>query len=99
MQDKVTKASFFVTLSKATLPDMEVVLGGVTLTVPGEDLKIKVCRFVVICECLLVPFQKFLKDIKNCFFRELLAWTSDNLFGSWVRELFIFKFKSNFFLR
>jgi hypothetical protein len=38
---------------KATLPDMEVVLGGVTLTVPGEDLKIKVCRFVVICECLL----------------------------------------------
>jgi len=38
---------------KATLPDMEVTLGGVTLTVPGEDLKIKVCRFVVICECLL----------------------------------------------
>lgn len=38
---------------KTDLPDMEVTLGSVTLTVPGNDLRIKVCRFVVICECLL----------------------------------------------
>jgi len=41
----------------ATLPDMEVTLGSgahaVTLTVKGDDLRIKVCRFKIICECLL----------------------------------------------
>jgi len=41
----------------ATLPDMEVTLGSgahaVTLTVKGDDLRIKVCRFKIFCECLL----------------------------------------------
>jgi len=41
----------------ATLPDMEVTLGSgehaVTLTVKGNDLRIKVCRFKILCECLL----------------------------------------------
>lgn len=39
------------------MKDMEVTLGQdgheVTLTVKGDDLRIKICRFVVICECLL----------------------------------------------
>merc|ERR1712038_580101 len=39
------------------LPDMTVTLGSGqhthTLVVPGNDLRIKVCRFVIICECLL----------------------------------------------
>jgi len=39
------------------LPDMTVELasssGSITLTVPGNDLRIKICRFKVICECLL----------------------------------------------
>jgi len=41
----------------ATLPDMSVTLGSgdhtTTLTVKGNDLRIKVCRFIVICECIL----------------------------------------------
>jgi len=41
----------------ATLPDMEVTLGSgahaVTLTVKGIDLRIKVCRFKIFCECIL----------------------------------------------
>jgi len=38
---------------KTTLPDMTVTLGdGTTLTVKGDDLRIKVCRFKIICECL-----------------------------------------------
>lgn len=41
----------------STMKDMEVTLGSgsssVTLTVKGNDLRIKICRFVVICECLL----------------------------------------------
>merc|ERR1719412_1292317 len=41
----------------STMKDMEVTLGSgssaVTLTVKGDDLRIKICRFVVICECLL----------------------------------------------
>lgn len=40
-----------------TMKDMQVTLGQdgheVTLTVKGDDLRIKVCRFVVVCECLL----------------------------------------------
>merc|ERR1719446_1681084 len=39
------------------MKDMEVTLGegdnAVSFKVPGNDLRIKVCRFVVICECLL----------------------------------------------
>lgn len=42
---------------KATLPDMEVTLGSgshtATLTVKGDDLRIEICRFIVICECIL----------------------------------------------
>jgi hypothetical protein len=41
----------------ATLPDMEVTLGSgsrvTTLTVKGNDLRIEICRFIVICECIL----------------------------------------------
>merc|ERR1712130_1047212 len=41
----------------STMKDMEVTLGTgsntVKLTVKGADLRIKICRFVVICECLL----------------------------------------------
>lgn len=41
----------------STMKDMEVTLGSgsntVTLTVKGADLRLKICRFVVICECLL----------------------------------------------
>jgi len=41
----------------ATLPDMSVTLGNgahsATLTVKGNDLRIKVCRFIIICECIL----------------------------------------------
>jgi len=41
----------------ANLPDMEVTLGSgahaVTLTVKGIDLRIKICRFKIFCECLL----------------------------------------------
>lgn len=41
----------------STMKDMEVTLGDgdnqVTLTVAGDHLRIKICRFVVICECLL----------------------------------------------
>jgi hypothetical protein len=41
----------------ATLPDMEVTLGSgnkaTTLTVKGDDLRIEICRFIVICECIL----------------------------------------------
>jgi len=40
----------------ATLPDMEVTLGSgahtTTLTIKGDDLRIKVCRWII-CECLL----------------------------------------------
>merc|ERR1719229_1325678 len=39
------------------MQDMQVTLGSgssaVTITVPGNDLRIKICRFVVVCECLL----------------------------------------------
>jgi len=39
------------------MKDMEVTMGSgdnaVTITVPGDHLRIKICRFVVICECLL----------------------------------------------
>jgi len=41
----------------ATLPDMQLTLGSgshtVELTVKGNDLRIKVCRFIIICECIL----------------------------------------------
>jgi len=41
----------------STMKDMVVTLGSgssaVTLTVKGDDLRIKVCRFKIICECLL----------------------------------------------
>jgi len=41
----------------STMKDMEVTLGSgsnaVTLTVKGDDLRIKICRFGIICECLL----------------------------------------------
>jgi len=41
----------------ATLPDMSLTLGSgthsATLTVKGNDLRIKVCRFIIICECIL----------------------------------------------
>jgi len=41
----------------ATLPDMSLTLGSgthtATLTVKGNDLRIKICRFIIICECLL----------------------------------------------
>jgi len=39
------------------LPDMEVTLGSgseaITLVVKGEDLRMKICMFYVICECIL----------------------------------------------
>jgi len=39
------------------LPDMEVTLGSeaqtTTLVVQGNDLRIKICRFYIICECIL----------------------------------------------
>lgn len=39
------------------LPDMTVTLGSgahsTTLTVKGNDLRIKICRFIIICECIL----------------------------------------------
>jgi len=41
----------------ATLPEMTVTLGSgsnsATLTVKGDDLRIKICRFIIICECIL----------------------------------------------
>jgi len=41
----------------ATLPDMTLILGSgtntATLTVKGNDLRIKICSFVIICECIL----------------------------------------------
>merc|ERR1712060_387709 len=41
----------------ATLPDMTVTLGSgahaTNLTISGNGLRIKVCRFIVICECIL----------------------------------------------
>jgi len=41
----------------ATLPDMSLTLGSgthtATLTVKGNDLRIKICRFIIICECIL----------------------------------------------
>merc|ERR1712113_161019 len=41
----------------STMSDMQVTLGSgdntVELTVKGDDLRIKICRFVVVCECLL----------------------------------------------
>jgi len=41
----------------ANLPEMKVTLGSgthtATMTVKGSDLRIKVCRFYVICECIL----------------------------------------------
>jgi len=41
----------------ASLPDMIVTLGSgahsTALTIKGDDLRIKICRFIVICECIL----------------------------------------------
>lgn len=41
----------------ATLPDMSLTLGSgthsATLTVKGNDLRIKICRFIIFCECIL----------------------------------------------
>lgn len=50
---EITAGEYVLSSCDDKVPDMEVTIGGVTLTVPGEDLKIKVCRFVVVCECLL----------------------------------------------
>lgn len=56
-QEAIPGSGEYIVDCKATLPDMTVTLGSgshtTTLVVPGEDLKIKVCRFIIICECLL----------------------------------------------
>lgn len=57
MGAKEVVSGIYTVSCSADLPDMEVSLGSasqaVTLVVNGEDLRMKVCMFYVICECIL----------------------------------------------